>query len=73
MSALTDERISDFDEDHYEANVRTCAAHLADLVRVYGTPPDRIQPVPSFPKFVVGAARFPNREVLACIQTGSRR
>jgi hypothetical protein len=33
---LSDFEISDADEDRYDAGVKACAAHLADLVRVYG-------------------------------------
>jgi hypothetical protein len=45
---LTDTVISDGDEALYDANVKACAAHLADLVRVHGQPPEMIQPA-SYP------------------------
>jgi hypothetical protein len=57
---LTDTVISDGDEALYDANVKACAAHLADLVRVHGQPPEMIQPA-SYPRFQAhpGPARFP--------------
>jgi hypothetical protein len=36
----SDAEISDGDEQRYDAGVRACAKHLADLVRVHGPHPE---------------------------------
>ena len=65
---FSDAQISDEDEQRLEANMVACAAHLADLVRVYGEPREMVQPV-SFGRIGPrpGPARFPGRECLATL------
>ena len=67
-TSLDDGIASDFDEaraDH--RNFESCRLHLQDLIRVYGNPPLRRQPI-SFARVTGHApASFPQRTVLASL------